>query len=183
MKNFIKRSLSTLVIFQFVTLIGLPQKPLNLNMYKLTLNDSTLKELTIEKTCNLLGRPTKVNRFMSTITVSYQDKGLEFTFKADGTQSIIISISIKIAGNWDEEAKEWDSVFSGKITPYVDSNMRTKNVLPLFTDYSPRLTSTMSEGRNLEYFDVTIDNCTVRYSFAPYVKYLDEIIIFYNTTF
>ena len=183
MKNFIRRSLSTLVIFQFVTLICLTQKPLNLNLYKLTLNDSTLKELTIEKTCDLLGRPTKVNRIMSTIIVSFYDKGLEFTFKADGTQSILISISVKIARNWDEEAEEWDSGFSGKITPYVDLNMRTKNVLPLFKDYSPKIPSAIAEGRNLEYFDVTIDNCTVRYSFTPYVKYLDEIIILCNTSF
>lgn len=62
---------------------SLSQPSLSLDLYKLTLNGLSIKELTVEKVTNLLGRPTIVesNELLSEILgprLIYHKIGLEF---------------------------------------------------------------------------------------------------------
>lgn len=112
------------------------------DLHKLTLNGSALKELTVEKATNIFGRPSVVekNELMSDIIgpiVYYHNKGLMFWFKSkkEDPQQRIMVIAVYLSKKWDDKNKEWYLPYAGIITPRLNRNMKVNDILPPFKNY------------------------------------------------
>jgi len=141
-KYYRKRFFLISIFIQFFVLTSLSQPSLSLDLYKLTLNGLSIKELTVEKVTNLLGRPTvsESNELLSEIIgpkLIYHKIGLEFWFnskKQDPQQRVSI-VSVKLVKKWDDKYKEFHMPFLGNIIPKLSANNKMSSVLPLFKNY------------------------------------------------
>lgn len=108
---------------------SLSQPSLSLDLYKLTLNGLSIKELTVEKVTNLLGRPTIVesNELLYEILgprFIYHKIGLEFWLnsKTQDPQQRVSIVSIKLVKEWNEEYNEFQMPFLGNINPKLSAD-------------------------------------------------------------
>lgn len=152
-----KIKLLALMFYVVTTAFGQTNSsPDYLDLNRLTLKGSTLKELTIEKVTNILGRPSAINKneLISDVVgpnIYYHSKGLKFGFKTKklDSQQRVSSIVIYLVRTWDKEYQEFFYPFPENIFPYINANMKTSDILPLFKDYNVSLES--AEARNKKY--------------------------------
>lgn len=149
----------------------------NLDLYKLTLNDSILCNLTIDQLTNMLGRPSaiaKSNRWdvNSGPDVFYHNKGLKFWFwdkKSDKRQRLL-GITVHLTKIWDENYNEFFYPFLGKVFPNLDANMKYSAILPLFKNYP-------IDDRNHDVIGVTNSPGYITIECEELTKFLDEFTI------
>ncbi|NJK94006.1 MAG: hypothetical protein HC905_02925 [Bacteroidales bacterium] len=104
----------TFLIILFVNIFIIIGTAQDINLYTLTLSDSSLKDLTIEKTTNILGRPTAIKRndLLADILgpeVYYHNIGVKFWYssKNKDPQQRILSITIYLVRTWDKDNNEF----------------------------------------------------------------------------
>ena len=145
-KKYIRKFLLICIIIQAFTATGLSQGCLNLNLYDFTLNGIPLKELTVDKVTDILGRPSAINTNDVLISlglddigvqVYYFDLGIEFGFKPvkKDPQKRLSDMYVRLSKEWDDYYLKWYQPFSGTITPNLNANMKAGNVVQLFTNY------------------------------------------------
>lgn len=126
-----------LLVLMFFTVFTITGQ--TINMLKLTLNDSVLSELNIDKLTDLLGRPdlvTGANDNLIGPSISYAEKGISFLFEPkflDPNQGVSI-VTLFISKVWDTSSHEWFYPFpvKGITIPNVNSSMKIKEIVPLF---------------------------------------------------
>jgi hypothetical protein len=144
-----------LLIMQALT-TSLAQNNQGLNLYDMTFNGIALDELTIEKITDIFGRPTATNKFdilpkYTSSTIFYHNLGLTFEFYiADGK---LKSMMLYLGRKWDKENSEFFQSYSGKITPYLNLNMKINALNQLFNNYA--CTTQSAEERRKEYQKAT----------------------------
>ena len=131
--------MKTIIFFFMFFLIVPATGQTNLNLDKLTLNGTIIRELTVEKLTNMLGRPSSVtsNKEIAEIIgpmVYYHNKGLGFIFfsKSEDPKQRVHIISIYLSKTWDEGFDIFYSPFSGVISPKLNTRMKIDEILPLF---------------------------------------------------
>ncbi|MDP3914200.1 MAG: hypothetical protein Q8R96_10745 [Bacteroidota bacterium] len=135
-----------LMLFVAVNLSGQSK----LDLYKLTLNDSILSELTIEKLTDMLGRPSAVENQSQLIpdsrfgpVIFYHEKGLKISFETKNSdpQQRVHSFRVYLVKSWDIKNKVFFYPYTGEILPVLDANMKLNNILPLFDKYRTEVIS------------------------------------------
>jgi hypothetical protein len=146
-----------LTFVQFASSTCLSQVSLNLDLYKLTLNGSSIKEFTVDKVTNLLGRPTasESNQLISEVLgprIFYHNKGLSFWFKSknDDPQQRLFSISINLVKTWDEDYNEFYVPFPGSLNPKLTPNHKLNSIVPLFKNYTVVIQTAEERRKELE---------------------------------
>ncbi len=136
MKRNCKNTIISFFILLSIIAKSHSQDILDLNNF--TFNDSIIKELTIEKVTNMLGRPTATDNNQIAPAIYYHDKGLEFRFKSKSSdpQSRISILLVSVVKRWDVLNNEFYLPFAGTITPSINANMKSENLIALFEKYS-----------------------------------------------
>lgn len=168
------------IIFVLMLFLASTVTGQTIDLYKLTLNDSILCNLTIDQLTNMLGRPSAVaksNRWNvnSGPEVFYHNKGLEFGFwdkKSDKRQRLLY-ITVHLTKIWDENYNEFYYPFPGKVFPNLDANMKYLTILPLFNNY-PR------DDRHNDWISVSNGSGYITIKCEELTKFLDEITIHFG---
>jgi len=167
------------IIFVFMLFIELTVIGQTIDLNKLTLNDSILKELAIDQITNILGRPSAVEKHELTSSIIgpelfYHNKGLSISFLPKSQDSLqrVKSIKIYLARTWDKKFNEFYLSFLGKIIPQVNSNIKNKDLLPLFNNDSIKYTSAEDNRGRME----------ADFKKMGAMKYFDSSTVFYDIT-
>jgi hypothetical protein len=170
-----KTTLFVLVLFAVTTVTG--QTTLDLN--KMTLNDSVIKDLNIEILTNMLGRPSAVKRPYQAISnnyfgpeVYYHEKGLKFTFPTKKSDSLehVERVDVYLVKVWDSDNNEFYIPFQGKIIPQLTANLKANDVITLFKNYLVDVEDAESIGKRL-----SVDAKRAGFEFDPYSIHYDLI--------
>jgi hypothetical protein len=148
-KIIIKSLLSILFFFFIRTFVGYSQENTRLNLNEFTLNDLPLKDLTIDKVTDILGRPSATNNSpiapdiveITGAIIYYHDKGLVFWFAPSKTDALkrLWNIKVFLVRSWDKSFSEFNYPFKGIITPNLNGNMKSDSVFSIFKVYNPEL--------------------------------------------
>lgn len=161
MKNTItNRFILLIVLMHVLTLVCFSQQQIDLNLDKLSLNNLPLNELTLDKITDILGRPTATNNNplisdainVVGVQIFYHSKGIMFWFNpknSDPDQKIWF-MKVYLVKKWDQEYNEFYLPFSGKITPYINPDMKINKLLSIFSKYKPELIPAPEARKNHE---------------------------------
>lgn len=144
----------------FVVTFCFVNAQIDLDLNNLTLNKLSLNELTLDKITDMIGRPTATNSNPLLqdvikdigVQIYYHDKGLMFWFnpkKSDPKQKIKF-MEVYFVKKWDQDYNEFFLPFSGKITPYINPNMKVNQILSIFNIYKPELVPAPEARKNHE---------------------------------
>ena len=180
----------------------------SINLLKLTINDTiSLTDLNIERTTNLLGRPSAVQRqpdFLADILGSciyYHDLGLEFwyhTKKIDPQERVYI-ISIYLVKTWHKDFSKFYLPFGGILSPELTPNMKINDIKLLFEKDSVSITTAADSRSQIDAMKkkgdwptgvnpknsediLSINNGNIKINFfcEELTKYLERITIIFN---
>ena len=152
MKADIMKSIFSILCFIFLcTSRGYSQENISLNLNEFTLNNLQLKDLTINKVTDILGRPSATNSNpvapelvdITGAMIYYHDKGLKIWFYSSSTDPLkrLWNVEVFLARKWDDQFKEFYYPFKGDIIPNLDGNMKSDSVCSIFKVYNPKITS------------------------------------------
>jgi len=131
--------------------IGLSQESIQLNLNKFTLNNLQLKDLTIDKVTDILGRPSSTNNSpiapelvdITGAIINYHDKGLIFWFAPVKSDSLkrLWNLKVFVVRSWDKDYNDFHYPFKGILSPNLDGNMKADSICSIFRNYNPKVTS------------------------------------------
>lgn len=176
-----------------------------INLEDLTLNDSLIKELNIEKLTNILGRPSAIEtrEIVAGLVgpaLFYHDLGLYFDFfgKSRDPQQRVFMITIYLTQTWDKYHNRFYLPYSGSLIPKVNPNMKANDILQLFEQFPTTVTTPEERKKELVealkrlkgikmgkitiYHSISIDNngTTVILLCEELTKFLERISIIYK---
>jgi len=139
-----------LTVFPFVTLAqddlvmteDQNNSTIKLDLYKLTLNNRPINELSIEEVKVMFSNPSLYDyTWTSDITglqLNFHPYGLTFWFdsKNNYPNQKLISMTIYLIDLWDEQSEEIFLAFPGEITPDLTCDNKVDDITSLFKNYN-----------------------------------------------
>lgn len=203
-----KKIIKIKVIFIFLlmsTSICQSQNTLDLNT--LSINDSLIKDLNIEKVTDMFGRPSATNNNpiapelvdIMGAQIYYHDKGLVFHFNPTFEDSLkrIRSFEVYLIKRWDKANKKFFLPYEGDINPTISKNMKSKNLISLFQNYSINIRSAdelqkeyeenlkklgMKSNTNILHDRIIVktNNCRIQFNCEELTKFLEFFRLIYD---
>ena len=163
MKTFIiKLFFSFLCFLCLGTSSGYSQENISLDLNKFTLNNLPLKDLTIKKVTDILGRPSATNNNpvapelvdITGAMIYYHEKGLLFWFASSSRDPLnrLWNVKVFLTRKWDDKFNEFYYPFKGIIKPNLNGNMKSDSICSIFKVYSPKITSAKQARQDADAF-------------------------------
>jgi hypothetical protein len=176
----IRRFILIVFMIQVFALTCSSQDTIDLNLYKLTLNNIIIKDLTVDKLTKIFGRPSSEQDLHFATGIYYNDKGLAFLCneETEDSQQKIQCVTVYLIRTWDNMSKTWFSQFQGEITPKLDSSMKAGIILQLFKDYP--ISSLSDPAHNMESAVIHHGTIKIFVSYEKASKFLNEVTVNLN---
>lgn len=173
-----KTTILVLMLFLASTVTGQ-----TIDLYKLTLNDSILSQLTLDRLTNMLGRPSAIKNWdliepgLMGPEIYYHNKGLRLCFfsKNDDPKQRIKSVELYLVKKWDNIYNEFYLPFSGNLLPNVNLNMKTNAIIPFFNNYKVEVES--GEERRKQWEKINIQLGTNKLNIELSDPLYDSIVV------